>query len=179
MTGAVSESRLSNLESESEPSPLSPSPSPSHHLKVRVRVRVIITSESESESASPSHESSSPQYSTFVYLPKHENKQQNVSNVRVNSATRHGRYCLDSGVTRARVTISESESESESKWKKLDSSPSPSKMDSSPSPYSSHTALLMTAIPHWGTMQWGQVLVPGAQLVQQVDLNWWNPLISM
>ena len=129
-------------ESESESSPLSPSPS--HHLKVRVRV---ITSKSESESKknlSPSHVStcSSPHYSTFVYLPKHENKQQNVSNVRVNSATRHGRYCLDSGVTRARVTISESESESESKRKKLDSNPSPSKMDSSPSPYSSHTALV-------------------------------------
>ena len=37
-------------------------------------------------------------------MKKIENKQQNVSNVRVNSATRAGRYCLDSGVTRARVT---------------------------------------------------------------------------
>ena len=86
-------------ESQSESSPLSPSPSPSHHLKVRVRV---ITSESESESASPSQKQKN--WVNIVYLPKHENKQQNVSNVRVNSATRHGRYCLDSGVTRARVT---------------------------------------------------------------------------
>ena len=96
--------RVITSESESESSPQSPSPSPSHHLRVRVRVR-----ESESKKkSSPSHESSSPHIQHFVYLPKHENKQQNVSNV---SATRHGRYCLDSGVTR--VTIFESESESE------------------------------------------------------------------
>ena len=110
-SSAVSESRLSN--------PI-PSPSPSH-LRVRVR-------ESESKkNSSPSHESSSPHIQHLFIFQNMKNKQQNVSNVRVNSATRHGRYCLDSGVTRARVTISESES----KWKKMDSSPSPSKVDSS------------------------------------------------
>ena len=94
----------------------------------------VITSEPESKSkqnASPSHESSTPHIFN-IYLPKHKNKQQNVLNVRVNSATRHGRYCLDSG---HRVTISKSESES--KWeKKMDSSQSQSKIDSS------HTALV-------------------------------------
>ena len=97
-SSAVSESRLSN-----------PSPSPSHHLKVRVRV-----SPSESESESESNLIFfSPSFMSINY--EQQEQQQNVSNVRVNSATRHGRYCLDSGVTRARVTISESESESESK----------------------------------------------------------------
>ena len=121
---------------------------PSPGCQIRVRV---ITSESESksesspQSPSPSHKSSSP-HIQHLFSSKHKNKQQNVSNVEVNSATRHSRYCLDSGVTRARVT-------SHDFWvwvrvrvkvKKLDSSPSPSKMDLSPSPYSSHTALEST-----------------------------------
>ena len=111
-TSAVSESRLSN---------------PSHHLWVRVRVRVI-TSKSESESSpqspspSPSpqvqvkkkklnlsHKSSSPHIQHLFIFQNMKTNNKNVSNVRVNSATWHGRYCLDSGVTRARVTISESE----------------------------------------------------------------------
>ena len=64
-------------------------------------------------------------------------------------ATLHCRYCLDSWVTRRRVTISKPESESESKWKKLDSSPSHQKLDSSPSPYSSHTALICMQVTIW------------------------------
>ena len=117
-------------ESESESSPQSPSPSLSHHLRVRVRVR-----ECQKKNSSPSHESSSPHIQhLFIF----QNMKTNNKMYRM-SESRHGRYCLDSGVTRARVTISESESKS--KWKKLDSSPSPSQMDSSPSPYSSHTAL--------------------------------------
>ena len=86
---------------KSESSPQSPSPSPSHHLRVRVKKKL------ESESR--------------IYLPKHENKQQNVSNVRVNSATRHGRYCLDSGPSHESQFLSPcpSPSQSEKHWTRV------------------------------------------------------------
>ena len=109
-------------------------PSPGCQIWVRVRV---ITSESESESeSSPQSQSPSPRVRVkFFFRVRVTNlwvhifniclssktwKQTTkcIENVRVNSATRHGRY---TAWTRAwlgpesRVTISESESESESK----------------------------------------------------------------
>ena len=110
----------SESEFESESSPQSPSPSPSHHLSVRVRVR-----ESESKkNSSPSHESSSP-HIQHLFIFQNMKTNNKISNVRVNSATRHGRYCLvDSGVTRARVTSqdfcpSPSPSQSEKNWTRV------------------------------------------------------------
>ena len=96
--------RVQVVKSKSESSPQSLSPS--HHLKVWVRV---ITS--ESESASPSQKKIQVRVTNLVVhifniclSSKTWKQKQNVSNVSVNSATRHGRYCLDSGVTQARVT---------------------------------------------------------------------------
>ena len=134
-------------------------PSPGCQIWVRVRV---ITSESESESESSPQSPSPSQKKIRVRVT---NLVVHIFNICLSSKTwKQTTKCIecqskqrntarplllglgrDSGVTRARVTISESESESESKWNKLDSSPSPSKMDSSPdSDYSSHTALLFT-----------------------------------
>ena len=53
-------------------------------------------------------------------LPKHENKQQNVSNVRVNSGPRHGRYCLALDVSRySGLSHDLSQSPSEKNWTRV------------------------------------------------------------
>ena len=99
--------RVQDVKSESESSPQSQSQS--HHLRVRVRIRKKIRV----------RVTNLVLHIFNICLSSKTWKQTTKCIDRVNSATRHGRYCLDSGVTRARVTISESESESESKWKKF------------------------------------------------------------
>ena len=94
------------ITSESESSPQSPSPSPS-------------PSPSQKKCLSPSHKSSSPHIQHLFIFQNMKTNNKNVSNVRVNSATRQGRYCLDSGVITShdfwvRVKVKKNGLESES-----------------------------------------------------------------
>ena len=130
--------RVITSESESESSPQSPSPSPSHHLRVRVRVRV-------SESKKCWVRVTNLVVHIFNICLSSKTWKQTTKCIECQSKQRKNGTAATAWTQawlgpESRVTISESESES--KWKKLDSSASPSKLDSSPSSYSSHTALM-------------------------------------